>query len=246
MNQSITPTSNDILCGRRGKTSHRGNRRFRAVIATHMPKYANPNTTWKQKTLIVQSIVEEMHHEGCRFLKQKANTNLWHDVDHHNAKIKVGRALRDAKTKMTRFLSQAEVPQSNQARSSTTTHAHRASPAPVEPTTNRIHSNATKSSSSPSVGDDLKTDSWSDSGDSDNGQLFTSTELFNYADIEPIGLAHIPFTSQHQGMAQPTNGRPDTVASCAFDTKDDEDLFSCWIQHITRAERPTIKLYERP
>lgn len=225
---------NDILCGRRGKTSHRGNRRFRAVIAVHMPKYANPKTTWKQKTIIVQGLVDDMHQEGCRFLKQKGNTNLWYDVDHHNAKIKVGRALRDAKTEMIRSLSQTELLlESKRTRSSTTRHSSRGNPSSVQPATNGMHANARKSSSIPSFGDDLNMGSCSDSGESDNGILFTSTEFFNYADFEPISLASISFTSQHQGSAQPTNGRPETVSSCAFDTKDDEDLFSCWIKHQT-------------
>ena len=234
---------NDILCGRRGKTSHRGNRRFRAVIAVHMPKYANPKTTWKQKAIIVEGLVEDMHQEGCRFLKQKGNTNLWYDVDHHNAKIKVGRALRDAKTEMIRSLSQTKLLESKRTRSSTTRHSLRGSPSSVEPTTtttNGIHANATKSSSIPSFGDDLNTGSCSDSDDSDNGILFTSTEFFKYADFEPISLASILFTSQHQGSAQPIslaqlpmNGRPETVSTCAFDTEDDEDLFSCWIKHQT-------------
>lgn len=105
MDRGVTPTDNDVLAGR-GKTwhNHPGNQRFRALIALYIPKYADDNTTRKQKTQFVQTIVEEMLGEGHRFLKMDSKTKQWHELDKHKAKCKVGHALRDATAEMLRSL----------------------------------------------------------------------------------------------------------------------------------------------
>ena len=238
MDPNIKPTANDIIYGR-GMLyqNHRGNQRFRAVIAVHMPKYADPNTTRSNKTHIVQNIVEDMYNEGCRFLKLDKNTKLWSDVGNHNAKKKVGHALRDAISEMSRYLSGPKVRPSIIRASSSSRDSQ--STAVLQPPWNDMY--PIKSSSSPSsYGEDLNTRSGSDNGGgSDNDQLFPLSTGFckKYASTEStVGLPKLLPMSRHQVTTQPTNERPDnTVVSCAFETEDDEDFFSSVVDLLDQA-----------
>jgi len=99
----VTPTKNDILCGR-GNTcyEHIGNQRFRVIIAVHLPKYTDPKTTRQQKTLLIQKMVEEMYLDGSRFLRE--NAGGWCVLSRVEAQAKVGHALRDSAAEMRRCL----------------------------------------------------------------------------------------------------------------------------------------------
>jgi len=100
---SVTPRDVDILCGR-GSTcfKHIGNQNFRFIVSVHLPKYTDPLTTRKEKGIIIQNIVNDLHDEGRRFLKE--GLNGWFILSHKDAKYKVGHALRDAASEMKKYL----------------------------------------------------------------------------------------------------------------------------------------------
>lgn len=208
----IQPTMHDILLGR-GKTyhNHRGNQRFRAIIAVHIPKYADNQTTRKQKTKIVQSIVQDMYKDGCRFLNKngKQPDSVWYDVGIQSAKKKVGHALRDATAEMNRTLKRAEHIQSRQRRRSLSRQTSRSTildraafdsepdeskSAILECLPDTINSvdlswRASNTTTVSRANNRKKTDCNSSSDDScDSSGLFPTSELFKYADIEPISI----------------------------------------------------------
>jgi hypothetical protein len=94
LDSSFGPT--DVLCGR-GKISfnHVGNKRFRELINSSMDRYMGAETRF-EKSLVVHSIIEEIHQSGGRFLKKDATAGKWVEVSAHHTNEKVGHALRDA------------------------------------------------------------------------------------------------------------------------------------------------------
>mmetsp|Transcript_13701 Transcript_13701/g.20868 ORF Transcript_13701/g.20868 Transcript_13701/m.20868 type:complete len:222 (-) Transcript_13701:43-708(-) len=103
INTAVTPNDGDILCGRGHNCyNHKGNQNFRVVIAMHLPKYAHPKTSRKEKTLIVQSIVDEISSGQRRFLRE--GVVGWYVLNKEEGKKKVGHALRDALSEMKRTL----------------------------------------------------------------------------------------------------------------------------------------------
>eukprot|EP00540_Astrosyne_radiata_P013815 CAMPEP_0116864208 /NCGR_PEP_ID=MMETSP0418-20121206/24687_1 /TAXON_ID=1158023 /ORGANISM="Astrosyne radiata, Strain 13vi08-1A" /LENGTH=378 /DNA_ID=CAMNT_0004499389 /DNA_START=64 /DNA_END=1200 /DNA_ORIENTATION=+ len=91
------PTENDVLCGRgRNCFEHEGNKRFRQIVVKNISKYLEAASR-KKKTIVVRSIIEQVHGSGGRFLK-KNSRGLWYDSGMRGAKEKVGHSLRDAST----------------------------------------------------------------------------------------------------------------------------------------------------
>jgi hypothetical protein len=239
----IIPTTNDILLGR-GKTyhNHRGNQRFRAIIAVHIPKYSDEETTRKQKTRIVQSIVEDMYNDGCRFLKQDGKSTLWHDVEFHNAKKKVGHALRDATAEMHRSLKRASemVSSSHSRRQIQTQERATTAPEPVESRSamnvaidlhesNKSDALSRKRMSSLPFQSNLKVDDCSsgESCESESGGLFPASEFFKYSDIEPISIANISLSSQPHYLSQ----HPHRTACCEEDERNDSSVGNNLLQN---------------
>jgi hypothetical protein len=100
--EGYEPTSLDICCGR-GKRNwnHLGNVSFRNLIQSCSDAYMMAPTK-NDKTAIVFKIVEDMRLEGCKFLKQQANTGRWLDIGDAQAREKVGHSLRDQVTAFNR------------------------------------------------------------------------------------------------------------------------------------------------
>lgn len=98
MVQSVTPTDNDVVCGRgRGYDMLAGNRAFRRLIKEHASIYSNSiSTSRKRKSLITKTIREQLANENMRFLK-KNRDGIWHEMGEKEIKLKIGHALRDAK-----------------------------------------------------------------------------------------------------------------------------------------------------
>lgn len=214
----ITPTTNDILLGR-GKTYHyhTGNQRFRATIAVHIPKYAEERTTRKQKSKIVESIVEGMYEEGCRFLKQDVQSFLWYEIGRQKAKKKVGHALRDATAEMHRSLKRADLissrtrlmpfgdrvtfdPQPVQSQSAAMDMSSDLHKSTAESDlSQKVNSSVNHPAEVPSKVDDDSAKSSGDSCGSDSGAIFLdSSGDSKYADLEPISIANIALSAQPQ------------------------------------------------
>ena len=86
--------SNDVLCGRGGATNnHPGNKRFRAIVAHHMPEYLAARK--KEKSIIAQQIVDHIKKQGGRFLKRSDGNNTWVEVSDKKATEKTSQALRE-------------------------------------------------------------------------------------------------------------------------------------------------------
>ena len=86
--------SNDVLCGRGGATNnHPGNKRFRAIVAHHMPEYLAARK--KEKAVIARQIVDHIKKQGGRFLKRSDGNNTWIEVSDKKATEKTSQALRE-------------------------------------------------------------------------------------------------------------------------------------------------------
>lgn len=91
---TATIGSNDVLCGRGGATNnHPGNKRFRAIVAHHMPEYLAARK--KEKSIIAQRIVDHIKRQGGRFLKRSDGNNTWIEVSDKKATEKTSQALRE-------------------------------------------------------------------------------------------------------------------------------------------------------
>uniref|UniRef100_A0A6U1PBE7 DUF6824 domain-containing protein n=1 Tax=Cyclophora tenuis TaxID=216820 RepID=A0A6U1PBE7_CYCTE len=95
------PGNYDVLCGR-GKSAlnHIGNRRFRTVVAYHLPKYLALKSR-SDKTSLAMKIVASVRSQGGQFLKQDPDTHVWYEIGDKMARDKVAHALRDAKADRT-------------------------------------------------------------------------------------------------------------------------------------------------
>mmetsp|Transcript_13588 Transcript_13588/g.16413 ORF Transcript_13588/g.16413 Transcript_13588/m.16413 type:complete len:244 (+) Transcript_13588:2-733(+) len=93
---NILVTDHDILCGRGGLTNHhRGNKRFRDVVALHRPDYVRASKV--QKPGVARMIVQAIRNSDPpgRFLKKNEETGKWYDVGDKQAAIKASQALRE-------------------------------------------------------------------------------------------------------------------------------------------------------
>ena len=93
---NILVTDYDILCGRGGLTNHhRGNKRFRDIVALHRPDYVR--ATKIQKPSVARVIVRAIRNGDPpgRFLKKDEKTGHWIDVGDRKAAEKTSQALRE-------------------------------------------------------------------------------------------------------------------------------------------------------
>lgn len=261
-----TPTTNDIVLGR-GKTYHyhRGNQRFRAIIAVHMPQYADEKATRLRKTKIVEGIVDSLYKDGCRFLKQDRKTFVWYDVGFHKAKAKVGHALRDAISEMHRSLARAAVIRSQKITRALPPRVRTKKKATSIIAPNSFESqsemNATfdlhegvilseknnRKASSPGAAavQNLKMNEFSsgdDSSESDIGGLFPASSIQDYskfADIEPTSIASIALSSQPELTADlhGSINEDESTGSIVGNTfkKEEADFFSSLLDMLNQA-----------
>ena len=93
---NILVTDYDILCGRGGLTNHhRGNKRFRDIVALHRPDYVR--ATKIQKPSVARVIVRAIRNGDPpgRFLRKDEKTGHWIDVGDRKAAEKTSQALRE-------------------------------------------------------------------------------------------------------------------------------------------------------
>ncbi|CAB9514504.1 Transcriptional regulator [Seminavis robusta] len=93
---NILVTDWDILCGRGGLTNHhRGNKRFRDIVALHRPDYIRAPKV--QKPSVARVIVRAIRNGDPpgRFLKKDEKTGKWYDVGDKKAAEKTSQALRE-------------------------------------------------------------------------------------------------------------------------------------------------------
>ena len=86
----------DILCGRGGLTNHhKGNKRFRDIVALHRPDYVRAPKI--QKPSVARVIVRAIRNGDPpgRFLKKDATTGKWFDIGDKKAAEKTSQALRE-------------------------------------------------------------------------------------------------------------------------------------------------------
>lgn len=95
-NGDILVTENDILCGRGGLTNHhKGNKRFRDVVALHRPDYVRAVKV--NKPAVARMIVKAIRNSDPpgRFLRKDGVTNKWVDIGDKRAAEKASQALRE-------------------------------------------------------------------------------------------------------------------------------------------------------
>lgn len=95
-NGDIVVTENDILCGRGGLTNHhKGNKRFRDVVALHRPDYVRAVKV--NKPAVARMIVQAIRNSDPpgRFLRKDSVTNKWVDIGDKRAAEKASQALRE-------------------------------------------------------------------------------------------------------------------------------------------------------
>ena len=93
---NIVVTDHDILCGRGGLTNHhRGNKRFRDIVALHRPDYVRAPKVLKPNVarLIVRAI--RNGDPPGRFLKKDDKSGLWYEISDKQAAEKASQALRE-------------------------------------------------------------------------------------------------------------------------------------------------------
>jgi hypothetical protein len=94
-NGNIVVTESDILCGRGGLTNHhKGNKRFRDVVALHRPDYVRASKV--QKPAVARMIVKAIRNSDPpgRFLKKDTKMDKWVDIGDKRAAEKASQALR--------------------------------------------------------------------------------------------------------------------------------------------------------
>jgi hypothetical protein len=89
--------SYDVLCGRdKIALNHCGNRRFRIIVTLFLHQYVDIKSTRKDKSRIIQRIMEAVKSCGGRFLITKGTTrNHFVEVSTQKAHEKISHALRD-------------------------------------------------------------------------------------------------------------------------------------------------------
>jgi len=93
---NVLVTDHDILCGRGGLTNHhKGNKRYRDIVALHRPDYVRAAKI--QKPSVARVIVRAIRNGDPpgRFLKKDATTGKWIDIGDKKAAEKTSQALRE-------------------------------------------------------------------------------------------------------------------------------------------------------
>jgi hypothetical protein len=87
------PTNDDIICGRgRGAWTNPGNVKFKKVIEDNLQRYSDACRR-KEKSLVIDSVVNTMLSRGARFVKQE--NKCWYDISKKEAREKTAHAIRD-------------------------------------------------------------------------------------------------------------------------------------------------------
>lgn len=83
---------NDVLLGRGGVTNnHRGNKRFRQIVALAQPRYLYARK--KDKRSFAEAVVDNVQASGGKFLQLKDGT--WVEVERKRALAKASQCLRE-------------------------------------------------------------------------------------------------------------------------------------------------------
>ena len=85
----------DVLLGRNSNCyNHRGNKKFRFLTNQNVERFAAA-TLRTDKANVVSSIIEAIHSNGGRFLKQESRSKKWYVVSSNKTRSKTSHALRD-------------------------------------------------------------------------------------------------------------------------------------------------------
>lgn len=95
--QYVTPTDQDILCGRSRVAFERpANKKLRAIVFASLDRYKKSSRS--EKTVVIRSIIAALTVDGGRFLKFDTRKKSWYDGGQEAAKSRIGSAMRDAAT----------------------------------------------------------------------------------------------------------------------------------------------------
>lgn len=93
----VDPLPSDVMLGRgRAFLRHPGNQRLNTVVQKNMDRYLKARNR-NEKTLITVEIVQIVQTYGtppARFLRYKAKTRGWYEVDDEEARVKVSHTVR--------------------------------------------------------------------------------------------------------------------------------------------------------
>jgi methyltransferase-like protein len=96
--QGFQPSEYDVVCGRgRGFYRKSGNKRFRAIVLTHIEEYRRMKTKIDKTSTVSQVIdhVLSQNDGNVRFVKQ-IDSKMWEELGHDQIRDKVGHAIREA------------------------------------------------------------------------------------------------------------------------------------------------------
>lgn len=88
-------TDKDVPCGQGGFSNHHPGARYLRALVAPVRRHYQEDATKDEKTVISQSIVDEIHQSGGRFLKQDKTTGRWFLVSNKKARDKVAQACRE-------------------------------------------------------------------------------------------------------------------------------------------------------
>lgn len=111
-------TDDDVLLGRGGRTNHHpGNAKYLELKLEIQSRYLA--ALKEDTTQISQVLVDAVHNlpgNGGRFLKLRASTNEWYEVDSRTARKKASQTLREINTPEQRAAKRAKYNNSNSRR----------------------------------------------------------------------------------------------------------------------------------
>ena len=95
----IAPSDYDVVCGRgKGSYNKPGNKRFRAIVTSHVKMYQESKTKLA-KSFVLETIIQRVRQQNggnCYFLKYNYEHNDWCEMNPDEIKEKVGHAIREA------------------------------------------------------------------------------------------------------------------------------------------------------
>jgi len=98
LDEDYVPSDYDVVCGRgKGVYNKPGNRRFRAIVRTHVDEYVSMKSKI-DKSQLLNRIIDEVRAQNngtASFVKQ-GKDGTWFDIGDEQAREKVGHAIREA------------------------------------------------------------------------------------------------------------------------------------------------------
>ena len=102
LDQSYQPGTYDVVCGRgKGSYNRPGNKRFRSLVATYIPKYMKARSKM-DKSIVLNDIIDKVRSftnpdtgAPAQFVKYTKSTG-WVLIGDEHAREKVGHAIREA------------------------------------------------------------------------------------------------------------------------------------------------------